>query len=173
MLKLIDANPIGSDASWTIECPVPGVVIINVTVGRSLTPVPLHWRAGTWEKPPLDVFLNEEGQLVGMQFVIQDEHLELGFGEMPVKAKTGAPRFDVSFWPTDRYKDETISVSAKRVPGGELVLHIGDKEPIRQSYETSPGFVLSFGRSDQLMRIQIGPLTSDDWADIDSFSLGT
>lgn len=38
---------------WNVESPVGGVVLIEVVLDRN--PAPLHWRAGLWEKPPLDL----------------------------------------------------------------------------------------------------------------------
>jgi len=173
MLKWRDIEKTHSEITWTIGSPVPGVVIIDVTVGSERVPVPLHWRAGTWRKPPLDIILDDRGRLVAMQFVLQDERMEIRDGTRHVEPEIGVPRFDVSSWATDRYRDEQVPVVALRAVTGELVIRIGDEQPLSRACEPSPGLVLAFGDDDGLARIEIGPLTNDDWASIDTFSVGT
>jgi hypothetical protein len=52
--------------AWRIESPTVGVVLFDVDVGAWGHPIPLHWRAGDWRKPPLDIQLDpRSGRLCG------------------------------------------------------------------------------------------------------------
>lgn len=44
-----------------------------MAVGQDASDAPLHWRAGDWSKPPLDVRLSDVGAVESIQFVFQDE----------------------------------------------------------------------------------------------------
>jgi hypothetical protein len=58
---------------WSLDCPTRGVVILDVTVGDGASAAPLRWRVGDWAKPPLDVRLGDAGAIESIQFVFQDE----------------------------------------------------------------------------------------------------
>jgi hypothetical protein len=150
--------------------PLLGVVLINVNVVGEKDPAPLHWRVGTWGKPPLDVALDQQGQLVGFQFVLQDEQVPVReLRELP-PSESGAPRFDIENWPTARYLDVSSAVMVHRTTEGELVLHLGD-EPIERGCRLGPDLSMGFTAVGALTEIRLGPLPLDDWEAIDAFSL--
>jgi hypothetical protein len=165
LVRLEDATP---KIVWRIESPVPGVVLIDVDVG-SREPVPLHWRAGTWTKPPLDVFLDSEGHLAGFQLVLQDERVALSKGSNAPLLESGLPVFDTTLWPADRYLDEHMKVSTVRLSTGELVVGIGEDDRVMKVYQVGTGLTIGLVR-DVLVEIRLGPLTVDDWDSINAFS---
>lgn len=175
MLRLCEIDPIPSEISWSIDAPTPGVVIVDVAIGPGRVPVPLHWRAGSWTKPPLDVTLDNEGRLTAIQFVLQDEQVEFGgvLHNQCGAPKIGIPRFEVSSWPEDRYWDERLPVVAHRTGVGELLLHIGERRQLCQQCAPGPGLLLGFDQDVSLATVKIGPMAIDDWASIDAFSIGT
>lgn len=153
---------------WNIESPVAGVVLIEVVLESN--PAPLHWRAGLWEKPPLDLSMDSSGRMIGFQFVLQDERV-------PLAEDAGGPRvtapawpvFDVDSWPEDRYMDEHIPVTVGRLAAGTLLLGIGNLEGPDRLLEVGDG--LAVGLTDGMLReIRLGPLDADDWESIDAFS---
>jgi hypothetical protein len=157
-------------ATWSIETPTPGVVLIDVAIGGQQTPVPLHWRVGTWVKPPLDLSLDHEGHLVGMQFVLQDERVQAGQWSVLPDEEIAVPVFNVENWPAERYRDETMAVGASRLSGGELALRIGEAGDLTRACRTKGGLLVAFGADDSLAEIRLGPLSSEDWEAIDAFS---
>ena len=159
--------------SCRVESPVPGVVLIDVSLVGEGFPVPLHWRAGDWSKPPLDVSLRPDGRVAGIQFVLQDESVpEEGFSAQRRVGWAGTPVFVVDGWPADRYRDERLAVSASRSLSGELVLRLGGAGPALEWGEVSAGLVFGFA-DDQLVEIVVGLLDADDWASVSAFSLGS
>jgi hypothetical protein len=172
MLRLVRTDPGSHHAIWSIESPTPGVVLINLAIDGMSEPVPLHWRAGTWTKPPLDVELDARGRLVGLQFVLQDERVPVGEGSVLPERDTALPIFDVTAWPHDRYLDEKIPVVANRLRGGELALLIGDRLPLTKAIQIGSSLTLAFANSGRLAEIRLGPLSGDDWEAIDAFSTG-
>lgn len=158
-------------AAWSIEAPTPGVVLIDVTLGESRPTTPLHWRMGTWTKPPLDLSLDDGGRPVALQFVLQDERVAAGqsLADLP-EPEGGVPIFDINDWPPERYCDETGPVRANRLPSGELRLQIGEPQPVRRACRTAPGLLLGFDERDVLAEIRLGPLAGEDWEAINAFS---
>ena len=168
-LRLARIETVSCDAIWRIESPTPGVVLIDVHVVGIEEAVPLHWRTGTWSKPPLDVSLDREGRLVGFQFVLQDERVREGIPlDFPVP-KLGLPVFDVEDWPSDRYADVKSALEAFRLEGSELELRLGD-ESVRQACQVGSSLFMTFGDHDRLSAIRLGPLSVEDWEAIDAFS---
>jgi len=160
------------DVSWRVEIPVPGVVLIDVSVGSGGCAVPLHWRAGDWTKPPLDVSLSAQGRIEAVQFVLQDERV--GRASMRMRCpvtQSGVAEFAVDDWAADRYRDERVEVSAARSGTDELVLRIGDPSVDLEYCRAGVGLLLGFDR-DELAEIVLGPLSLEDWESVGAFSLG-
>src|SRR5713101_5756681 len=102
-------------ASSTLEVKnlTDGVVSIQWVLERNPASPPLHWRAGRWEKPPVDLRLDaRDGRLRALQVVLQDELPQQQSAPRPVlPIKAGLPLFDLSLWtPTDPYVDEKLDV---------------------------------------------------------------
>lgn len=163
---LILASTLGTDISehvnWTLDCPAPGVVIIDVAVGDAASAVPFHWRAGDWTKPPLDFRLSERGALESIQIVFQDEEVSEGEGVAPPATARGCPVFDVGDWPAGRYLDVRTSVRVLRLPSGELRAVIGDREP-EQSIAVAEGLRLEVDPARHLVGVVFGPLSVGEW----------
>lgn len=171
MLRMVRAEQGAQDSIWSIESPTPGVVLIDVAIGGDPPAVPLHWRAGTWRKPPLDLALDAQGQLLSLQFALQDEHVAPGVSSVLPELEASVPTFDVANWPEDRYLDEKVPVVATRLVGGELSLKIGKGEHVvDRAPELDSGLVLAFPSDDRLAEIRLGPLAPEDWRVIDAFS---
>ncbi|MEX2555047.1 MAG: hypothetical protein WEB06_05390 [Actinomycetota bacterium] len=157
-------------ATWSIETPTPGVVLIDVTIEGQTASAPLHWRAGTWSKPPLDLTLDDQGRLVALQFVLQDERVAAGQWTVFPDFDEGLPVFDIAGWPSERYRDETVPVEASRLSGGELALRLGDPQPLGRACGVGSALVMGFTDASTLAEIRLGPLDQDDWAAINAFS---
>jgi hypothetical protein len=147
---------------WVLDCPARGVVILDVTIAQDVSTAPLHWRAGDWTKPPLDLRLSQMGALESIQFIFQDEAVDAGQGSLPAESEIGLPTFDVREWSGDRYMDVRTAVTTLRLASGELYTAIGEEAPER-SVSVTWGLRLGFGSSDQLVAIALGPLTADEW----------
>lgn len=166
LLKQLAETREALPVKWDLDCPARGVVILDITVGGSVSSAPLHWRAGDWTKPPLDIRLSGEGAIESIQFVFQDEVIEENDVIPPTNVETGVPRFDVDAWPSNRYSDARVSVKTMRLPSGELYAKIGDANPSR-SVSATWGLRFDFD-TDQLAGIVLGPLTSDEWQVIEA-----
>lgn len=147
---------------WTLDCPTRGVVILDVTIGKDTAPAPLHWRAGDWTKPPLDLRLNEVGAVQSIQFVFQDESVNVGESLLPADSEVGLPIFDVREWPPNRYLDASVAVKMLHLPSGELYAAIGAGSPER-AISVTWGLRFGVDSSEQLVTIALGPLTADEW----------
>ncbi len=152
---------------WTLDCPARGVVTLDVAVGQETSGAPLHWRAGDWTKPPLDLRLSASGSVESIQFVFQDEAVAPGESVLPSRSEIGSPTFDVTTWPEDRYVDARLPVRTFRLATGELYAAIGEGRPER-SMSVTCGLRFGFDSSDQLVGIALGPLTDDEWRMVDA-----
>ena len=168
MLKLIRQDLLLSEVSLLVESPVPGLVLIDAVLDRQ--EAPLHWRAGLWDKPPLDISLAPDGRLTAVQFVLQDERVPRSDGLQLSGAGPGGswPVFDVVSWPDGRYLDEEVVVSFERM-GDSLVLGIG--AAVAQRWErVGEGLAVGLNVSDEVVALALGPLDAEDWNAIDTFS---
>lgn len=147
---------------WTMDCPAQGVVILDVAVGGAASPAPLHWRAGDWRKPPLDVRLSDHGLLESVQFVFQDESVDIGKVVTPSETMRGLPVFDVMGWPEGRYSDARMEVETVRLTTGELYVATGRGRPER-SVLVGDGLRLVVDSTGRLVGIALGPLAADEW----------
>ncbi len=168
MLKLIRQDLLEPKVSLLVESPVPGVVLINAVLDRQ--EAPLHWRAGLWDKPPLDVSLASDGRLAAVQFVLQDERVPRSEGLQFSGAGSGGswPVFDVASWTDGRYLDEEVVVSFERM-GDSLILGIG--AAVAQRWErVGEGLAVGLNVGDEAAALALGPLDAEDWDAIDTFS---
>lgn len=171
-LRLVLIEPTSNTADWEIDRPARGVVLINVEVVGLHEPAPLHWRVGTWVKPPLDIRLDREGRFIGFQFVFQDEKVpEEASRNLPAPT-AGLPVFDTQHWPTDRYLDRKSEVSASRLTGRELLLRFGNERFVQHVCLVAPALSMGFADDDELIEIRLGPLPSEDWESLDTLSMG-
>jgi hypothetical protein len=134
------------------------------------SPTPLHWRAGDWTKPPLDIELNHvNGAVQGLQLVLQDEHVSTGTLEVTPESAAGIPVAEITDWPGDRYRDVQCDVAVTRGESNELIVRLG--EPAVASRSGLPGrLMFGWDESANLCELVIGPLEDRDWEDIDAFS---
>jgi hypothetical protein len=151
-----DVIHIGADS------PARGVAILDVTIGSTSTPAPLHWRAGDWKKPPFDVSLGSDGRPESVQVVFQDEEIPMTDSLPSIDVEPGVPLFDVGGWPTDRYLDARAVVHAKRLPSGELAVSIGE-DPANHWLGLGEGLQFGLDLSGEVVEIRIGPLDDEQW----------
>src|SRR4051794_27522484 len=87
---------------------------------------PLHWRAGDWQGPPVDVSINPEtGGLRAIQAVLQDRTPERTGTTPPRATRSGLPEFDTTPWAGgERYRDETHDVAFALTSAGHFVTRI-------------------------------------------------
>ncbi len=170
-IQLVRVEPEARTVAWSVQSPTPGVVLLDFTIEGRAPWAPLHWRAGLWSKPPLDLSLDAAGQLVALQFALQDERVLPGEATLLAAPETGLPVFDVNEWPSERYRDEKIPVEPIRTSSGDLVVRIGPPRPLARVCGVVPGLLMAFTDVGNLAEIRLGPLDREDWAAIDAFSL--
>lgn len=172
MLRAQGSLTQGASATWAIESPVPGVVLINLEIAGPKSLTPLHWRGGDWTKPPLDIELNPmNGAVQALQLVLQDEHVSRGTAEAASEYAVGIPVVELTEWPNDRYRDVRCDVRVTRGETNELIVRLGASTV--SSRTGVPGRVMfGWDESANLCELVIGPLESQDWEDIDAFSGG-
>ncbi len=124
---------------WTVASPVPGVAVLDLSLGEAKTPVPLHWRGGVWDKPPLDTMLDSDGQLLGLQYVMQYEQVHPRDEPKCDDEAPGVPVFDTGSFPFGRYMDEQIEVKPYRTVLDSLLLCIGSECPPAAHIVQAPG----------------------------------
>jgi hypothetical protein len=122
----MEASREESPIQISVNSPTRGVAIVDVKIGSSSTPTPLHWRAGDWTKPPLDVSFSLNGQIESVQVVFQDESVMTAEGAAAVREEPGVPSFEIEQWPLDRYLDVQTGVRSARLASGELLVSIGE-----------------------------------------------
>lgn len=152
---------------WDLDCPTRGVVIMDVEAG-SASAAPLHWRAGDWTKPPLDLRISDQGIVESIQFVFQDEQVEAAEIVIPSEPEPGLPVFDVHGWPQDRYLDAQVAVKTMRLPSGELYATIGEDDRAERFISVAGRLRFGVRSTGHLAAIAIGPLTRDEWQMIDA-----
>lgn len=170
MLRFQGAFTQGVSATWAIESPVPGVVLISLEIAGPKSLTPFHWRAGDWTKPPLDIELNPtNGAIQALQLVLQDEHVSRGSLKAAPESAVGIPVVECTDWPSDRYRDVRCEVRVTRGEANEVIVSLGERTVVSRS--GLPGSV-TFGwdESSNLCELVIGPLGTQDWDDIDAFS---
>jgi hypothetical protein len=171
MVRVVAVAPdVEGTVGWRIESPTVGVVLVDVGLGRDPDPAPLHWRAGEWSKPPLDLEIDSiSGRLQALQFILQDERVPVEKVAPLPAGQQGVPVFEVAGWPADRYRDVRYPVAAIRSQTGELVLRIG-RRGCANACRVRGGLAIGYDRGGDLCKIRVGPLTGDEWESIDSFS---
>ncbi|SRR6266498_4411173 len=171
MLQVIGiADSRGHAATWAIESPTPGVVLVNVDVGGNKSSAPLHWRAGDWTKPPLDIEINpSDGTVQAIQFVLQDERARVTSVREISEWKDGTPVVNTAGWPDDRYRDVRCSMKAVRSPTDELVVSLGSRIFVTTT-RVSGGMTFCWDDSARLCEIRLGSLTAEEWDVINAFS---
>jgi hypothetical protein len=172
MVRVVAVDPEVEDAvGWRIESPTPGVVLVDVGLGGDPDPVPLHWRAGEWSKPPLDLAIDPvSGRLQALQFVLQDERVPVAEVAPLPAGQQGVPVLEVAGWPADRYRDVRCPVAAIPSQAGELVLRLG-RGGVANACRVRGGLAIGYDRDGDLGETRVGPLADDDWESIDSFSV--
>src|SRR5438067_13457866 len=128
---------------------------------------PLHWRAGTWTKPPLDIEIKpDNGRLRALQLVLQDESVPLASNAvLPSIVRPGVPIFDTSVWSgSDRYRDERMSVEAMRAEDDRLEAWLDAVGEPAHICRVDSQLDLLFTAEGGLTAIRLGPLTPDEWS---------
>jgi hypothetical protein len=159
-VQAVDVPP---RVSVSVESLTTGVAIVDVKVGSQSTSAPLHWRAGDWTKPPLDISLSPEGFIEGIQVVFQDEALlasEKDADRPPEEPRI--PRFEVGQWTANRYLDYRAELRVARFVSGELSVSIGQARAARL-LRLAPALRVGIDSADCLARIVIGPLDTGQW----------
>ena len=151
----------------SVTSPSRGVAILDVVVGSRSSPAPLHWLAGDWSKPPLDVALGPGGQIESVQVVFQDEAVAMTEADVSSRDELGLPSFELDGWPANRYLDVRTDVHAARIASDELLVSI-DGDPPTRLVQLGDGLKLGLDGRDHLARLVIGPLDIEQWRMIDA-----
>ena len=143
-IQAVAAPAASSALAWAIERPTPGVVLIDVEIAGPKSLAPLHWRAGDWTKPPLDIEVNPVVvPSRAFRLCFQDEQVPEGTPRVGYEGAVGIPLVDVEGWPEDRYRDIRCPVEVTRATTGELVATLGGMSAI--SYAGLPGGMVMGG----------------------------
>ena len=155
-----------------VGSPTPGVAIVDIELSEGdRTAQVLHWRIGTWEKPPLHVRLEEHGRIRELQLVLQDEAVP-NVEESPWPLiEEGMPVFSTVDWPPSGFLDESSIGSIGRLPNGQLEASWHTSVPHRV-FQTSPSLVLGLAEDSSLCAIRIGPLDDDEWLTLAKADVG-
>ena len=165
MTRLLSVNSVErGEVAIRIDAtsPTRGVAILDLEIGDPSTATPLHWRVGEGTKPPLDLCLDGDGHLVGIQIVLQDQRVPVADEPRLVAEELGVPRFAVGDWPDDRYLDLRARVHETRLASGELCASIDAPSAIR-SIRVGAGLVLGIDEGDRLVELLVGPLDTMQW----------
>ena len=166
MLRLARLEPAARvRAIREVVSPTGGVVLVNVTLPAG-SRSPLHWRTGTWDKPPLDVEIDpHDGRLQALQIVLQDESVPLIVKRVDASDSCeGLPVFDTSGWVSaDRYRDETMAVAVNRAADDRLEAWLGGEQEPVSVLTVDDELALLFAGEGELVAIRVGPLTSHEW----------
>ena len=156
------ANPLPTDIS--VSSPTGGVAMVDVKLGVEESPAPKHWRVGDWNKPPLDISLNNEGLIQNIQIVLQDESVAFAkpASQPPANEEAGLPSFNVDQWPSDRYLDARSDVTVVRSITDELVVRIG-KDQAERVLRVGRSLRLGLGEVNDIVSVFVGPLDADSW----------
>lgn len=172
-LHFLSAGPAAKHVTWSLHALTPGVVLIDVYIDglpSSSTNIPLHWRAGTWTKPPLDLRLSSTGTLLGFDFTLQDERIAVAESTSFPAPRAGSVVFQTEGWPPDRYLDERLTVTSIRAPDGRLFLMTGEPRALLFAYQMHRFLALAFDNHHALASICLGPLSDEEWESIEAFS---
>jgi hypothetical protein len=161
-MRAIDVSAESGRIDISVDSPTTGVVIVDIKIGSQSTPAPLHWRAGDWTKPPLDISLSPEGLVESIQVVFQDEEVTMVDGDVATEEEPGVPSFRVDEWPADRYLDVRTGVRAVRLASGELLVSIDDEHPARL-LRIGDGVGLGLDASGRVVQVVMGPLDAEQW----------
>lgn len=150
--------------SREIEELTTGVVSIHYVVQRDFARPPLHWRAGKWDKPPVDIRVDPvDGQLRAVQVVIQHPLSEKsGATPKAPRIRRGVPFFDLGAWQGGKpYLDETTDVGLSWFGGATVAVDFGHSL-IEADLEcrVGSGLQLLFDRAELLIGYLISDLTS-------------
>ena len=118
MLRVVSLEAVGyrDGLRLRVESPTRWVCFVEAGLEPldARRALPLHWRAGDWSKPPIDIEVDPtSGLLLNVQLVLQDERVLPRCARPVGEAEAaGVPRFDVSTWARgERYQDETMCVT--------------------------------------------------------------
>src|SRR5689334_17035156 len=121
MLKVVQIEHLPAKVMREVTNAAQGIVLIDCGIVRdeeSEEPllVLLHWRAGDWKKPPIDIALDEDtGHFQSLQLVLQDETIErntlLSTDLGTLAPEEGLPVFELLPWSDEDYIDEHLQVS--------------------------------------------------------------
>jgi hypothetical protein len=163
MIRLTSVSPAPASVTRHIDSPCRGVVLLDYALAAG--GVALHWRAGDWSKPPLDVSVDPAtGRLVALQYVLQDERLPvLGPISQSADRREGVPIFDLSAWaPDERYVDEVASVSAGWVSSTDMVIRLAEARAAGVECAVSPELSLLFEAGGMLVAVLMRSITDEE-----------
>jgi hypothetical protein len=147
--------------SLSVTSPVRGVAVVDLSIG-SQSAVPLHWRAGDWSKPPIDLAVSADGYLESLQIVLQDEDASLPSTVQITESLPWTVKVHTEEWPENRYRDAIMPINIRRTDIGELVISLGDEPLIGESHRVSPRLRVIVMHN-ELRGLLIGPMSIDEW----------
>jgi hypothetical protein len=165
MLQLLHSTSLwindGQPISLDLTIPSPTVAILDIKVGRNQPPVPFHWRAGDWSRPPLDISLSDAGSVESVQVVCNKGELRRVEFAMP-RVSFGTPIFDVSGWPESRYRDCRLAVAMARTGSEEITVDFGIAGRTARALNVGPGLNLILSEAQDLVGFSVTGIKSKD-----------
>jgi hypothetical protein len=164
--------------------PTDSVAIVNVTVGPPdhLSRPNLHWRAGQWQKPPVDIEINPvDGRLQAIQLVLQDELFPTWSLSLPEQAQAGLPCVDRQPWGPDphswdeinqSYIDETLEIPIGWGSGDTLWVSFGPIPARAVAQVVDEPLILLVASDRRWVGIGLTALTPDEHARIERARIG-
>jgi hypothetical protein len=129
---------------------------------------PLHWRAGTWTKPPIDITLRaDDGRFQSLQLVLQDETIPTRAIIVPGQATSsckGIPIFDRTAWQEEEYYiDERLQPMLSWQEYNSVgVVFASMPVQVAQVCEIDASLMFLLDEQNQVIGFRINNLTKDE-----------
>lgn len=154
----------------SVDCPAPGVVLIEAFLDDAIGG-DLHYRVGSFTKPPLDLWIRPDGVIGGAQFVLQDEVVPKCGTQPPTQVHDMRPRVDISAWPQeDPYLDVVAQTTACE-NNGSVNVHV-DRLHVVRWHRVGEYLRIGFDSHEALCGVSLGPLRSWQWEMVRSCAIG-
>jgi hypothetical protein len=172
MLKVVEIKDIQVRVAREITSPAQGVVLIDCLLTtdeekKEPSPVPFHWRAGDWSKPPIDITLEADtGRFQSLQLVLQDETITrttLLSAESTEPSK-GIPIFARADWSNnERYIDEHLQpMLSWEGPDNLLVVFTPTPVQVTQTCQVDASLMFLLNEQSEVIGFRLDQVTSEE-----------
>lgn len=174
MLKIVEIEQLPARVLREITSPAQGLVLIDCQLSikeenEEPLAVPLHWRAGDWSKPPIDIALDEDtGRFQSLQFVLQDEVIERGtlpgIDLATLTSETGVPIFERGLWSDDEhYADERLQpISTWERQNDLLMVFTSQPAQVTKACLVDDSLAFLLNEQNEIIGFQLNQITREE-----------